>query len=250
MAVELNTGFPTSDGAHLTLRARLRETLRQQIVGGHWKTDDRLPSENELMHSTGMSRITVRQALADLAADGLIVRVQGKGSFVAPAPVRQELSRLQGLSEALAHQGRSVHTRVLFLGASVWPTRVAEAMGTDAGAPCVELRTLRFADGRPLSLNTTWIEQSVGQGIDARMLEGSDLLTLYEAGHPLRVAQALVDIRAALATPEQGQQLQLGTPAAVLHVDRSVFAAAGRPLHFESSVYRADAFTYRMELAR
>lgn len=250
MAVELNTGFPTSDGAHLTLRARLRETLRQQIVGGHWKTDDRLPSENELMHSTGMSRITVRQALADLAADGLIVRVQGKGSFVAPAPVRQELSRLQGLSEALAHQGRAVHTRVLFLGASVWPTRVAEAMGTDAGAPCVELRTLRFADGRPLSLNTTWIEQSVGQGIDARMLEGSDLLTLYEAGHPLRVAQALVDIRAALATPEQGQQLQLGTPAAVLHVDRSVFAAAGRPLHFESSVYRADAFTYRMELAR
>src|SRR5690606_37654769 len=117
MTSEANTvpGSTGSAGNGLTLRAQVREALRAGILRGDWRTHDRLPSENELIERHGVSRITVRQALADLAGDGLIVRVQGKGSFVAPAPVRQELSRLQGLSEALGGQGREVLTRVLSL---------------------------------------------------------------------------------------------------------------------------------------
>ncbi len=234
----------------LTLRARLRESLREQIVSGVWKTHEKLPSETELIDQAGVSRITVRQALADLVADGLIVRVQGKGSFVAPAPVRQELSRLQGLSEALAHQGREVRTKVLSLASASLPATAAKALGLGLGTPCTLLRTLRFADGLPLSLNNTWIEPGVGAGIDAAVLTHADLLTLYENAYQLRVARAVVDIRAGMASTEQRRYLKLDETAAVLQVDRTVLTSGDRPLHFETSIYRADAFTYRVELNR
>lgn len=234
----------------LTLRARLRESLRAQIISGKWRTHEKMPSESELIESEGVSRITVRQALADLVADGMIVRVQGKGSFVAPAPVRQELSRLQGLSEALAHQGRAVRTQVLSMAESALPAPAARALGLRAGSPCVELRTLRFADGMPLSLNNTWIEPGIGAGLDAAMLEHSDLLTLYESSNQLRVTRAVVDIGASMASAEQRRRLKLNDAAAVLQVDRTVFTSGERPLHFETSVYRSDAFTYRVELNR
>ncbi len=234
----------------LTLRARLREALRDGIQRGDWRTHERLPSESQLIEQHGVSRITVRLALADLEAEGLIVRVQGKGSFVAPAPVRQELSRLQGLSEALGGQGREVLTRVLSLGPGKLPPRAAQALGLASGTPCMVLQTLRFADGRPLSLNSTWIEPTLGAGLDEAMLAQTDLLTIYETRMNLRVTRAMVDITSALANARQRKLLDLAAPASVLQVERTVFTTGERPVHVESSVYRPDAFSYRLELSR
>jgi len=241
---------PPDKASGLTLRAQLREQLREHIMGGVWKTHQKLPSEQDLMDSTGVSRITVRQALADLAGDGLIVRVQGKGSFVAPAPVRQELTRLQGLSEALAYQGKQVQTQVLSLRQARWPAHVAQALGVTQGDPCVELNTVRYADGQALSLNTTWIVAGIGSTLQQAELADTDLLTLYEHRHGLRVARAVVDIRASVCSRQHLAALALKDNAAVLQVDRSVFSADQQPLHHETSIYRADAFTYRVELAR
>lgn len=241
---------PDTPGGGWTLRARVREALRERILRGEWQTHERLPSENQLIDEQGVSRITVRQALADLVADGLIVRVHGKGSFVAPAPVRQELSRLQGLSEALGGQGREVLTRVLSLGQASLPARAAKALGLPPGTPCVELQTLRFSDGQPLSLNSTWIEPTLGASLDKDTLAQTDLLTVYESTLNLRVTRAVVDIGAALANARQRRLLAVEAPAAVLVVERTVFSTGERPVHFEASTYRPDAFSYRLELAR
>src|SRR5207237_10501943 len=93
------------------LYARLRDALRAQILDGHLGVGDRLPSESELSAAHGVSRITVRQALGDLQKAGLITRLQGKGAFVAPPHASQTLQRLQGLSEALASAGQTVHSK-------------------------------------------------------------------------------------------------------------------------------------------
>ena len=241
---------PTAVVRTPTLRSQLREALRQRIQSGEWKTDDRLPSEHELIDAHGVSRITVRQALADLAAEGLIVRVHGKGSFVAPAPVRQELSRLQGLAEALGGQGRTVRTQVLSWRSARPPAAEAAVLGLAAGTRCMELRTLRFADDQPLSYNRTWIEPTLARGLTPEALAASDLLTLYETGQGVRVARATVDIRAALAADEPCQLLALQPPAAVLVVERTVYTFGDRPLHHERSVYHPEAFSLRLELAR
>lgn len=234
----------------MTLRSQVREALRQRIHVGEWRTGDRLPSENELIEAHGVSRITVRQALADLAAEGMIVRVQGKGSFVSPGTVQQELSSLQGLAEALALQGKAVRTQVLSWH-RVRPGAAARAaLGLAANQTCMELQTLRFVDEQPLSYNRTWLTSAAAQGLDKAMLETSDLLTLYERLQSTRVASASVDIRAALASQAQADLLGLTLPAAVLQVEKSVYTYEQLPLHHECSVYHPDMFSYRMALSR
>src|SRR5438067_938315 len=80
-----------------------------------WAARERLPSEAELMRSYGVSRITVRQALHALEQQGLIVKVPGKGSFVAGPKPYQQLASLQGLGEAMSPQGHAISNRVLEL---------------------------------------------------------------------------------------------------------------------------------------
>ncbi len=197
-----------------------------------------------------VSRITVRHALADLAAEGLIDRAQGKGSFVAPVAIVQDLSRLQGLTEALARQGRKVRTRVLSLRPRRPAADVCEALGLDDGEQCLQLHTLRYADAHPLSENHTWIHPDAAQGLDVEAFPQADLLTFYETELGLRVARATVDIQADLATSAQCARLKLRAPSAILRVERTVYTLSDQAMHHERSVYHPGAFSYRLSLQR
>lgn len=240
---------PTPEASR-TLRAQVRESLRQQIHDGQWRTGDRLPSESELMQTHAVSRITVRHALADLVAEGLIERVHGKGSFVAPGTIRQDLSRLQGLAEALEQQGRSVSTQVLSLRKHSPNAQVRQILNLAPDQTCMLLHTLRFAGEQVLSENHTWIHPHVAQGLSAQAIAHADLLTLYENNQGIRVARAAVNIQAALASQTQCERLQLTPPSAVLQVERTIYTFADQPLHHECSIYHPKTFSYRLSLTR
>ena len=188
--------------------------------------------------------------MADLEAEGLIARVQGKGSFVAPAAIVQDLSRLQGLAEALSRQGRTVRTQVLSWRSHQPSAEVREALGLRKGQACLQLHTLRFADEHPLSENYAWIHPDAAKGLSVEDLQQADLLTLYEGRQGLRVVRATVDIQADLATPAQCERLSLQAPSAILRVERTVYTQADRALHHERSTYHPSAFSYRLNLAR
>ncbi len=236
--------------AGLTLSSQLREFIRSQIHAGDLKTGDQLPSENELGKMHGVSRITVRQALADLTAEGLIVRMQGKGAFVSPGKVRQELTRLQGLTEALGHQGMQVRTQVLMWKKLQAPPSIRTLLGLGAKQHCMALQTLRYVDNKPLSINHIWLNPMAAKGLTRDSLETADLLTLYEATLGIRLARASVEITSALATPVQIQQLGLTSPAAVLKVEKTVFAHDEQALHCEQSIYNPAMFRYNIDLSR
>lgn len=249
-AISGPAGKGTTGPSGPTLRSQVREQLREQIHRGQWLTGDKLPSEADLMAQHQVSRITVRHALADLEAEGLINRVQGKGSFVAPAAIVQDLSRLQGLAEALSRQGRTVRTEVLSWRSHQPSTEVREALGLRKGQTCMQLHTLRFADDHPLCENYTWIHPEAAQGLAVDALQQADLLTLYETLQGLRVVRATVDIQADLATPAQCARLDLQAPSAILRVERTVYTQADQALHHERSTYHPSAFSYRLNLAR
>src|SRR4249920_528531 len=101
------------DQALKPLYAQLRDELRGRILDGRLAPLAQLPSESALTARHGVSRITVRQALNDLQKEGLIVRVHGKGSFVSRPQVTQDVTRLQGLSEAMSRDGHEVLNRAL-----------------------------------------------------------------------------------------------------------------------------------------
>jgi GntR family transcriptional regulator len=235
------------------LYARLRDELRTGILEGRLKPHEKLPSEAELTAAHGVSRITVRQALGELQKEGLIVRLQGKGAFVShPShpPASQSLNRLQGLGEALAGQGRAVHSRRLSSRQLRASAALAGQLQLPVGAPVTQLVMLRYVEREPLSVNTSHFPLALGERIARLDLSGRDLIGVLETELRLEVAQADLDIAAGPMPKREGRWLKVAEGEPALTVHRVLRDGAGQPLQVEDVVYRADAFSYRLSLTR
>ena len=239
-----------------TLHARLRDALRAQILDGRLRPGDQLPSESALQAAHGVSRITVRQALAALQADGLIVKRHGKGAFVSQAGASQRLERLQGLHEALAGEAapsgpaHEVANHRLSWRELKAPADVAGLLGLRRGAPVYRLQTLRYLDRAPLSLNNSWLCPALGARLSRVDFSRRDLIDVFEHEGGLRIGRAELEIGAGLARTADARRLRIAAGAPVLEVQRIVHTDADEPVHVERAVYRADTFRYRLALQR
>ncbi len=104
---------PCNPASPIPLYAQIREALRTSILAGSYRSDARMPSENEMVRAFGVSRITVRQALNDLQKEGLIFKIHGKGTYVSRPKAVQNLMRLEGFGEAMSAAGHETHSQVL-----------------------------------------------------------------------------------------------------------------------------------------
>lgn len=232
------------------LYVRLRDELRAGILDGRLQPHSKLPSESELTAAHGVSRITVRQALGDLQKEGLIVRLQGKGAYVAQPRASQQLDRLEGLAEALADQGQAVHSRRLALKTVRAAGEVAALLQVPARTDIVQLATLRYLDRQPLSVNLSHFAPGIGERIARIDVSGRDLLEVLERDLAQRLAQADVEIRAQAMPAKEAKLLRVEEGVPALKVQRVVRAVGGKPLQVEAALYRADMFSYRLTQMR
>ena len=232
------------------LHARLRDALRTAILGGHLRPGVQLPSESQLQAAHGVSRITVRHALAALQAEGLIVKRHGKGAFVAPAQAAQSLHRLQGLHEALSGDAHAVSNRRLSWRKLAAPDDVAALLQLAPGTQVIQLQTLRYLDREPLSVNTSWLRPALGEALARVDFSHRDLIDVFEHEGGLRIARAELQIGAAAAQEADARLLRIAAGAPVLEVWRTVHTDADEPVHAERAIYRADTFRYRLALER
>lgn len=141
----------------MPLYHQLKLALREEIERGVYKPGDRLPSELELIRQYGISRITVRQALNELEAEGLIVRRHGKGTYVAERRIEQELVRLTDFIEDMQQARLNPSSRVLAFVHEPASLAVARALNLKEGTEVVRVERLRLADERPMALDNTWL---------------------------------------------------------------------------------------------
>lgn len=234
----------------MPLYARLRDVLRGAILEARLKPGAKLPSESELSAAHAVSRITVRQALAELQQDGLIIRLQGKGAFVSQPRASQSLDRLQGLREALSGQGQAVHSKRLSMKKVSAPAALARQLALQTGAQVYQLMTLRYLDRQPLSVNCSFFAPALGERIARLDLSGRDLIEILEHDLGKKVAQAHLDISAVRMPTREGRLLKVTPGEPALRVHRVLCAQQELPLQTETALYRADAFSYQMILRR
>jgi GntR family transcriptional regulator len=233
--------FQRSDTAPAYLR--LRRALRQQVEDGLLGPGQSLPSERDLAEQLGLSRVTVRKALAGLVENGVLVQRQGAGTFVAERIVKP-LSKMTSFSEDL--KARGLNPRSVFLERSVGEVTPDEAMALNLspGSLVVRLHRLRYAGTEPLAVERSAIPQSILRDPDKVMD------SLYEALEVLgcRPVRALQRLRAVNLNAAQAKLLQLPVGSAALAVERRSFLEDGRLVEFTSSWYRGDAYDFVAEL--
>jgi GntR family transcriptional regulator len=232
------------------LYQQLSDLLRERIRRGDYSPLERLPSEYELVREHSISRITARQALAELERAGLVFRRQGRGSFVARPAVVQHLTRLSGLGEAMSGQGLSSTSRVLRAAATRASTAVGSRLGVVAGAPVFEIRRLRLVDACPVSLDVSFFPLDLGRRLAREDLERRDIFWLLENACGVGLGAADCEIGAVAAEAETAMVLGVSAGTPLVFIDRLTYDAGGGPVDYEHLYVRADRFRYALRLER
>lgn len=228
------------------LYAQLRRRIEAGIASGLLAADTALPPEREVAALTGLSRVTVRKAIAELVERGLIVQRQGSGSSVAPArpKVEQSLSRLTSFTEDMARRGLRSDVEWLERALSVPSPEEVLVLGLRSGDPVARLSRLRKADGRPMAIERASLPHDVLP--DPSQVTQSLYEVLGRLGkRPVRAVQRI----SAVNLSEPDARL-LGTPtgAAGLKIERISYLPEGRVIEFTRSIYRGDAYDFVAEL--
>lgn len=237
-------------GGPVPLYQQLSELLRDQIRRGIYGPLDRLPSEHDLVRAHAISRITARQALAELERTGLVFRRQGRGSFVARPTVVQDLTQLSGFAEAMAAQGITSTSRVLRAGVVHASTRVAERLGLAAGADVVEIRRVRLVGDAPVSYDVSYFSPMLGRQVAREDMVRHDIFWLLENICGVALGAADYQIGAVAAPGEIAMQLGVAGGAPLLLIDRLTYDRSGLPIDYEHLYVRADRVRYGLRLER
>ena len=232
------------------LYSQVRELLRERILGGHYKPHDQMPSENDMVHAFGVSRITVRQALADLQRQGLIFKIHGKGTFVAKSKAVQSLARLEGFGEAMSVSGHQTFSRVTGHRVLRAGALVAARLDLSERDEVMEIRRVRFLDKEPISVDVTYVPVAIGRRLVTEDLQSRDIFLILENDYGYSLEHAELNIEAIVADHELAAALGIEQGAPVLRIERLTYTAGRRPIDFEFLYYRGDAFLYRLKIER
>lgn len=231
------TNSMTSLPAHM----RIAEQLRERITSGAWAPGARLPAERMLAEQLGVSRMTVRQALAALQLEGRISRRTGRsgGTFVAEELPEVELSSMRGFMGQLSETGHDVTSEVVTARLQPASAEAATALGLDTGAEVVRVHRLRLVDGTPVLVEDSCFPAALVPGMLEYDLTGSLYAILAEA-----FGQAAVSKTEALTTEvvgsADGKLLQIGAAQTVLRLVRTSFTTAGIPIEYSTDTLRTD----------
>lgn len=238
--------MPLDKNHPIPLYYQLVELLREQIQSGDLKPGDRLPSERELSELVGISRMTVRQAVAFLARDGTLTVRPGVGTFVAEPKLVHDTLDLLGFTEEMTRQGGTVSSRVLEQGLVVPPPYMASELNMQPGEEAVLIIRLRLDAETPLLLETSYVPSKLCPGLDNEDLETKSLYGLLHDRYGFRLESTRQTVEATVANDYEVQLfgVEPGTPMILL--EGVTFAEPELPIEYVKAVYRGDRFKFEL----
>jgi DNA-binding GntR family transcriptional regulator len=227
---------------------RIVRLLEEKIVSGEYPSGHRLPPERELCEIYGVSRVTTRQALAELAQRGLVVRHQGQGTFVMRPKVESSLLGFFSISEALKADGRLVATRVVSAGVTRPSAPEAEALACAPDAPVLRLRRLRFVDGDPYALESSTLPMSRFPGLDRYDFGTRSLYDVLARDYATQLVRARETLAPVMLTDEQAALLAVAVDQPALRLIRTTFDGSDVAVEAASALIRGDRCQLLFEL--
>lgn len=230
------------------LHARIADDLRRRIATGELHSGDPVPSEHRLRSSYGVSRGTVRQALAALRAEGAIGGGRGKPPVVRPPTLTQDFAELVSFSAWATALGRRPGQRTAELARRPARREAIDVLGLAERDLVVELLRVRLLDDEPVMVERTTFVEPVGRLLfDFDPDGGSIYAHLRGAGVDLARARQTID--AIGASEQDAELLDLPVGAPLLRVRRRTTDALGEPLEWSDDRYRGDAMSFSLESA-
>ncbi len=232
------------------LYRQIKALLTRSLQGGEWKPGDVIPSELELAARFKVSQGTVRKAVDELSAENLLVRRQGKGTYVATHAEQKTQFRFLRLTPDAGEAGgmarRFIHCRRLRA-----PADVARALELKGGDTALQVRRLLYFEGRPVVLDDIWLHGVLFKGLSAERLSDNKgpMYALFEAEFGVKMVRAEEKIRAVVADAVAAQLLEVAEGAPLLSVERLSHTYHDKPVELRRGLYDTSSHFYRNELS-
>jgi GntR family transcriptional regulator len=227
---------------------QLKLHIESQIRSGTWQPGDQVPSESVLGEKFHVSRTTVRQALGELVNQGLLTRIQGKGTFVAHPRIRQRLTRLTGFTEDFQARLMKPASELRRHGKEPASSRVASALQITEGMPVIVLERLRLADDLPMAVEIAHLREDLFPSFNAEEFPGGSLYAYLTEKFNIIPTVAHQDMEAIGCPQPKARLLGISKGGPVLHIYRTTFDQSGRPFEQVESFYRGDRYVFQAEL--
>lgn len=240
---------PLQHESLIPLYHQLIERLKNSIEKGHWTLGDKIPSENQLMEQFGVSRNTVKKAIEELVQEGILYRIQGKGTFVAKPKLQQSLMGFYSFSKVLKEKGLNPKDIILKIEEVKPNAKIKEALQLSENVNVIEMKRLRCAEDEPYILESSFIPKHVVTDIEQLKKVGEiSLYDLFSQQFNTVVTRANEAFEPVLIRADESEYLQteVGRPALLL--ERTAYDTNGVPVEFCISIVRGDRCRFYTEL--
>jgi GntR family transcriptional regulator len=239
----LQPDFQLDHDGPVPIYEQIQAWIQEQIVGGVWPKRHKLPSEADLAAELEVSRGTVRKAIADLAARGLLVRTHGRGTFVAPDALEQPLAdQMVTFSEDLITRGIPFQTSVVEQALVPAGHRIAERLGIKPGRRVFLLKRVRMVADTPLILLHNYVVHDVCPGIEALDFTHVRLFEVLEDQYGLQIDHGRRTFQAQVSDENTAAFLDLVEGDPVMHIEQQTFLRNDRLIEFSDLWLRGDQF--------
>ena len=231
------------------LYQQIKGLLTRGLQGGEWKPGEAIPSETELAARYKVSQGTVRKAIDELATENLLVRRQGKGTFVATHAEQKTQYRFLRLTPDEGEAG-NLTRRFIDCRRLRPPAEVARALHLRANDSAVQVRRVLSFKAQPVVLDDIWLPSALFKGLTAERLSEyrGPMYGLFEAEFGVRMIRAEEKIRAVAADETVAELLALPPGAPLLGVERLSLTYGDKPVELRRGLYNTASHHYRNEL--
>ena len=231
---------------------QIQHLLRHRIHNGQYRPGTQIPSEHDLSHELAVSRVTLREALRELVREKMLVKIQGKGTFVASNPPKRLAPvRYTGFLEELQDRVRKLRVTDVEVGQVPATAELKQALLLDDSTlELTTIKRLRHIDDEPFSFTQNFLPTEIGARIRQKDLYSMPLLKILQEDLKIPIIRAHETIEAAPADPDTARRLGIPALYPVLHMTRIMYTTGDRPFELVDIYYRADKYHYSVDMKR
>ncbi len=223
---------------------QIQQLIRHRVAKSQYEPGAQIPSEHELCRELKVSRITVREALRELVREGLLLKVQGKGTFVSPdAATPLPPIKYTGALEDIYERVLKLDVVDVEISRVASPGALRQLLGLaedEKELTCI--KRLRHINGEPFSFTVNYLPVSIGDRIRKEDLFSAPLMAILEGDMKIPIVRALETVEAAPADPEVSGRLRIPVLYPVMHVTRTMYTEGDKPFELVETFYRADKY--------
>jgi len=223
------------------------QDIYNKIEEGVYNNGDKLPSETELCGYYKVSRGTIREALKYLMQHGLILSERGRGTFITTNKMEQDVNHLMGFTEVMKKHNKTASGRIVEISIKKPNSAVKKIMNLEDEEMVVRIIRLRYGDDKPMIIERSYYSHSIFKPILEFDLEQESIYDLLYKHTSHRLGNAIQDIEATIAAPNESELLQIDIGVPLLMMTRLINLKDGTPFEYTKDLYRADKLKFTIQ---